>query len=217
MNKFLLAIKGETTRRFTQKGEAIPVTKLDCEDCHLLGFRTQEKDGYNSAILGVHANKNTPKSVSGLSKKFKLETSLSSHGEFRIDETVSSLKFGETEISLGEKLTPEIVFVVGEKIKITGVSKGKGFAGVVKRHKFAGGPRTHGQTDRERAPGSIGQTTTPGRVYKGKRMAGRMGTETVTIRGVEVIEVTPNAIYVKGMIPGHVGTIIRLSGQDKKN
>ena len=87
---------------------------------------------------------------------------------------------------------------------MTGVSKGKGFAGVVKRHGFAGGPRTHGQSDRERAPGSIGQTTTPGRVYRGKRMAGHMGTETVTVQGLTVVAIDPekNMLTVSGLVPG---------------
>ena len=96
------------------------------------------------------------------------------------------------------------VFAPGDTIRITGTSKGKGFAGVVKRHHFAGGPRTHGQSDRERAPGSIGQTTTPGRVYRGKRMAGRMGGERVTVRGLEVVAIDPekNLLTVKGLVPG---------------
>lgn len=93
---------------------------------------------------------------------------------------------------------------IGDKVKVTGVSRGKGFAGVVKRWKFAGGPRTHGQSDRERAPGSIGQTTTPGRVYKGKKMAGRLGGKKVTIKGLKVVEVKPEEklLVIKGLVPG---------------
>lgn len=96
------------------------------------------------------------------------------------------------------------IFSLGEKVKVTGTSKGKGFAGVVKRWKFAGGPRTRGQSDRERAPGSIGQTTTPGRVYKGKRMAGRMGGKRVTIKGLKVVEIDPEKklLSIKGLVPG---------------
>lgn len=102
---------------------------------------------------------------------------------------------------------------VGDKVKVTGTSKGKGFAGVVKRWKFAGGPRTHGQSDRERAPGSIGQTTTPGRVYKGKKMAGRMGGQRVTIKGLKVIEVKPEEklLVVKGLVPGNKGGLLVIS------
>ncbi len=112
-----------------------------------------------------------------------------------------------------EKL--EEVLQVGDKLKVTGLSKGKGFAGVVKRWRFAGGPRTHGQSDRERAPGSIGQTTTPGRVYKGKRMAGRMGGDRITIRGLKVVAIDneQKILTIKGLIPGNKKgkvTIIKL-------
>src|SRR5258706_6239547 len=99
------------------------------------------------------------------------------------------------------------------------MSKGKGFAGGVKRHHFKGGPRTHGQSDRERAPGSIGQTTTPGRVYKGKRMAGKMGNDTVTLKNLEVIDVTTDGVLIKGLVPGIVGTylVIKKVGKNKKH
>lgn len=102
------------------------------------------------------------------------------------------------ETQLGE------AFKEGDKVKISGISKGKGFAGVVKRYHFAGGPKTHGQSDRQRAPGSIGSTTTPGRVLKGKRMAGRMGTEKVTLKNLLVtkVDTEKNTIYVKGSVPG---------------
>ena len=108
------------------------------------------------------------------------------------------------ELKLGAEIKVGDVFAPGDPVRVTGTSKGKGFAGVVKRHHFAGGPRTHGQSDRERAPGSIGQTTTPGRVYRGKRMAGRMGTDTVTVRGLKVIAVDPenNTVTIKGLVPG---------------
>ncbi|KKU80416.1 MAG: 50S ribosomal protein L3, partial [Candidatus Amesbacteria bacterium GW2011_GWA2_47_70] len=105
----------------------------------------------------------------------------------------------------------EADFLVGDVVKVRGVSKGKGFAGVVKRHGFAGGPRTHGQSDRERAPGSIGQTTTPGRVYRGKRMAGRMGGETVTTKGLKVLDINEKEIAIIGAIPGHRGTLVRIT------
>jgi ribosomal protein L3 len=100
----------------------------------------------------------------------------------------------------------------GDVVAVTGVSKGKGFAGVVKRHHFKGGPRTHGQSDRERAPGSIGQTTTPGRVYRGKRMAGRMGGEQNTVKNLHIISINPenSEIEVSGQIPGHPGSLISI-------
>ncbi|MCL4382801.1 MAG: 50S ribosomal protein L3 [Patescibacteria group bacterium] len=97
------------------------------------------------------------------------------------------------------------ILQIGDKVKVTGLSKGKGFAGVVKRWRFAGGPRTHGQSDRERAPGSIGQTTTPGRVYKGKRMAGRMGKDRITVRGLKIVAIDneQKILTIKGLIPGN--------------
>lgn len=105
----------------------------------------------------------------------------------------------------------EADFLVGDIVKVTGVSKGKGFAGVVKRHGFAGGPRTHGQSDRERAPGSIGQTTTPGRVSRGKRMAGRMGGETVTVTGLRILDISEKEMAVIGAVPGHRGSLVTVT------
>jgi len=101
----------------------------------------------------------------------------------------------------------------GDKVRVTGISKGKGFAGVVKRHHFKGGPRTHGQSDRERAPGSIGQTTTPGRVYRGKRMAGRMGTGRITVTGLKVIGIDAQSgiLKIKGLVPGSVRSLITVT------
>jgi large subunit ribosomal protein L3 len=114
---------------------------------------------------------------------------------------------------VGDRIKVGEVFVVGDKVNVSGTSKGKGFAGVVKRWGFAGGPRTHGQSDRERAPGSIGQTTTPGRVYKGKKMAGRMGHKRVTVKGLKVVEVNPekNLLVISGLVPGAKGSLVLIS------
>lgn len=106
----------------------------------------------------------------------------------------------------------------GDVVDVRGVSKGKGFAGVVKRHHFKGGPRTHGQSDRERAPGSIGQTTTPGRVYRGKRMAGRMGQEKVTVKNLRIVDIRDDLIFLKGLVPGARNSVVSIKkkGEDKK-
>ncbi len=120
---------------------------------------------------------------------------------------------------LGSEINVAEVFAAGDVIDVTGVSKGKGWAGGVKRYHFKGGPRTHGQSDRERAPGSIGQTTTPGRVYKGKKMAGRMGTDTVTVKNLEIIEVTDDGVLlVKGLVPGRINGLLMVKkvGENKK-
>ncbi len=114
-------------------------------------------------------------------------------------------------VNLGE------IFKEGDLLVASGLSKGKGFAGVVKRHHFKGGPRTHGQSDRERAPGSIGSTTTPGRVRKGKRMAGRMGNQRVTVKNLAVAKIDPekNALYVKGALPGAKKSLIVIKKVEK--
>lgn len=115
----------------------------------------------------------------------------------------------EVKASVGALLKP------GDIVDVVGISKGKGFAGVVKRHHFRGGPRTHGQSDRERAPGSIGQTTTPGRVYRGKRMAGRMGHSRVTIKNLSVVAVNGAVVILKGLVPGPTNSrvVIRKIGE----
>ena len=105
------------------------------------------------------------------------------------------------------------IFNAGDKIKVTGLSKGKGFAGVVKRHGFKGGPKTHGQSNRQRHGGSIGQTTTPGRVYRGKRMAGHMGDRNVTIRNLQIFAVKPeeNLLLIRGLVPGNKGGLLKIT------
>jgi large subunit ribosomal protein L3 len=116
-------------------------------------------------------------------------------------------------LNVGDKINVADVFNSGDKVKVTGTSKGKGFAGVVKRHGFKGGPKTHGQSNRQRHPGSIGQTTTPGRVYRGKRMAGHMGNVQRTVTGLEIFAVKPeeNLLLVKGLVPGNVGGLVKIS------
>ena len=113
-------------------------------------------------------------------------------------------------MKVGDEVNPSSTFDIGDKVTITGTSKGKGFQGVVKRWKFAGGPRTHGQSDRLRAPGSIGAGTTPGRVWKGKKMGGRMGGDTITIKGVEVLDIKDNFLVLSGPIPGAKGKVIAI-------
>ena len=129
----------------------------------------------------------------------------------RFFRSVIVSEVGENE-KLGSVVKIDDVFAPGDVIRVTGISKGKGFAGVVKRHHFKGGPKTHGQSDRERAPGSIGSTTTPGRVFKGKRMAGRLGGERVVVRNLTVVSVDPkaNELGIKGVIPGSIASIVEI-------
>ncbi|MDO8515308.1 MAG: 50S ribosomal protein L3 [bacterium] len=117
----------------------------------------------------------------------------------------------ETEKTFGENIKISDVFSLGDNIKVSGISKGKGFAGGVKRHGFKGGPKTHGQSDRQRAPGSIGQSTTPGRVYKGKRMAGHMGVDNITVKNLKVVEIKEDLLIVKGLVPGYKGTLLKIT------
>jgi len=113
------------------------------------------------------------------------------------------------ELKIGDEIKSD-QFVAGDKVVLSGVSKGKGFAGVVKRYRFKGGPKTHGQSDRLRAPGSIGAGTDPGRILKGKRMAGRMGQEKITLLGREIVDIKDNLLLIKGPVPGSNGDLIAI-------
>ncbi len=173
-------------------GEAVAVTAIEAGPCFVTQIKTKTKEGYDAVQLGFGKAKrlNSPEKghLRGIGEFKYLR-------EFRVD--------GDTFLQLGEKVDVNL-FKIGDLVDVTGLSKGRGFAGVVKRHHFAGGPRTHGQSDRHRAPGSIGATTFPGRVLKGTRMAGHMGNTRVTVRNLEVVSVQPsrNLLLVKGGIPG---------------
>lgn len=174
-------------------------------------IKTSDKDGYNALQLGIEAKKKARKSLINHSKKAGLEKVPAFFREVRVDD-VEGVQAG-SEVNIAD------VFTAGDIVDVTGISKGKGFAGGVKRWNFKGGPRTHGQSDRERAPGSIGQTTTPGRVYKGKKMAGRMGQDTVTVKNLEVIGITDDGVLlIKGLVPGSVNSIVvvKKMGTNKK-
>lgn len=191
----LLGIKLNQTQQFTEDGRRIPVTFIQVGPCWVSNVvNTENVKSYQLAFGTV---KHISKAVAGNMKKAGLEQKPRFLREIRVTALDESIKPG-TEVKT------ESVFSVGDHVQVVGTSKGKGFAGVVKRHGFRGGPRTHGQADRERAPGSIGQTTTPGRVYKGKRMAGRMGSDRVTVKGLQIVSVDAekHIIAVKGLIPG---------------
>ena len=175
------------TQIFRDNGTTEAITAIEAGPCTVVGKKTEAKEGYNAAQLGFSEIKRR-KSSQGVAK-FK------HHREFKTDDIES--------VEIGQRVDASL-FKVGELVKITGVSKGKGFAGTVKRHHFKGGPKTHGQSDRHRAPGSIGPGTSPGRVFKGMRMAGHMGAERVTVRNLEIFEADPtrNLLLIKGAIPG---------------
>jgi len=194
-------------RIFTDDGKAEAVTAIEAGPCVVTQVKTAAKEGYNAAQLGFGETKrlNSPQRghLKGLGQFEYLR-------EFRVADT-EAIKVGDrVDVSL---------FKEGDLVDITGVSKGKGFAGVVKRHHFAGGPKTHGQSDRHRAPGSIGATTTPGRVLKGMRMAGHMGNSQVKVRHLQVYKADPerNLLLVKGAVPGAKNglLLIKKSGRGK--
>lgn len=206
----IFAKKITQTQNFLEDGTRVPVTVLLVPKNAIVQVKTKEKDGYNAIQLAIDEKKRANKSLLGKIKKAGIDFIPRFLREVRVEDT---LDIGEKkEIKASDVLKP------GDLVDVSGISKGKGFAGVVKRHHFAGGPRTHGQSDRERAPGSIGQTTTPGRVYKGKRMAGRMGAEKTTIKNLEVLSVEDDKILIKGLVPGTRGSLVFVKkvGENKK-
>jgi len=191
----LLGKKIGMTQIFNERGETIPVTVIEAGPCIVTQLRTQDENGYEAVQVGFGEVK--PKALTKPEQgHLKGAGRFVRHlREFRTDD------IGEHQV--GQIITAEL-FKPGDKVDVTGTSKGRGFAGVVRRHHFAGGARTHGQSDRHRAPGSIGAGTTPGRVWKGHRMAGRMGNERVTVQGLEVVEVDPerHLLLIRGSVPG---------------
>lgn len=207
----LIGKKTYQTQGFLQNGTRVPLSAVSVSDNLISQVKTADKDGYNSIQIGFGIKKRTNKALDGHSKKAGLDKTPRFLKEIRVDDI--------TGLELGTKIDTNEVFKPGDIVDVSGVSKGKGFAGGVKRWGFHGGPRTHGQSDRERALGSIGQTTTPGRVYKGKKMAGKMGDTTATVRNLEVIEITADGvILIKGLIPGPQGAIVVIKkvGENKK-
>lgn len=191
----ILGRKIGMTQVFSEKGETIPVTVIEAGPCVVTQVRTTERDGYEAVQLGFGDIK--PKRV-----KKPIQGHLKAAG--RLVRFMRELATSDiASHTVGDVVNADI-FKVGEKVDIAGTSKGRGFAGVVKRHGFRGGPSTHGQSDRHRAPGSIGSGTTPGRVWKGMRMAGRMGNDRVTVQNLEIVEVDVerHLLLVKGSVPG---------------
>lgn len=217
MLKAILGSKINQTQDFDGEGNRLTVTNILAGPCVVVGLRTKNKDGFNAVQLGFGLRRITliNKPQRGVFQKAGIEKLAPRFlREIRIDESEST-----GELKIGDKICVTDVFREGEVIEVTGTSKGKGFAGVVKRHHFKGGPRTHGQSDRERAPGSIGQTTTPGRVYKGKRMAGRMGNQRVTVKNLKVVKIDAekNTLTVSGLVPGGRNALLVIKKMKRVN
>ena len=215
MIQALLGRKINQTQKFLENGSRVPVTEIDVPDNVVLQVKTLEKDKYTALQLGFGNKKRVTQAIAGHLKKAGAEKNPEAIKEVRVENT----SVGELP-KAGDFLTVASVFTAGAFVNVTGTSKGKGFAGVVKRHNFRGGPKTHGQSDRHRAPGSIGQTTTPGRVYKGKKMAGHMGTDTVTVTNLTIAAVDEKnkKLYVLGLVPGYKNSIVTITvtGENKK-
>ena len=188
------------TQIFREDGRVIPVTVIEAGPCVVTQVKTMQTDGYEAIQLGFGDVKRRNKPQAGHLKNSKLSRYLR---EVATDNT--------SEYEVGQTIGADI-FEAGEKIDVIGKSKGRGFAGTMKRWNFGGGPRTHGQSDRARAPGSIGGGTTPGKVYKGLKMAGHMGNRRITVKGLEIIEVDTerNLLLIKGGIPGATNSLVQI-------
>lgn len=214
--KGILGKKVGMTQLYDEQGNVVPVTVIEAGPCYVTQIKTRETDGYDAVQLGFDSIKEsrlkrpeaghlglvTSNEKHPVRRQFPNEVPPLRHlREFRIKDA-QQFELG-TMITVGE-------FEEGDHVDIVGNAKGRGFAGVMKRHGFSGGPITHGQSDRQRSPGSIGATSTPGRVFKGMRMPGRMGNHRVTSQNLEVVRVDAerNLLAVKGSVPGPKGGLV---------
>lgn len=201
----LLGVKKQMTATYDSRGRRMGATVVQVSPNFVTQVKTEGgKDGYDSIQLGYGTKKSVKKPQLGHTKKAGLDAKIRWFRE--VENGGEDLKPG-TEIKLDQ------VFSIGDAVKVSGISKGKGFQGGVRRHGFHGGPKTHGQSDRLRAPGSIGSGTTPGRVYKGKKMAGHMGTTQASVKNLEVVglDKTKNLLVIKGAVPGSVGSLVMVT------
>ncbi len=202
----LLGKKLGMTSIFTEDGRRVPVTVIEAGPCKVVSIKNIETDGYEALQLGYGElkEKRANKPLLGMFSKKKLSP-VKVLKEFK-NFNISKYKEGD-DITVG-------LFEVNDKVSVTGISKGKGFQGVMKRHGFGGvGGTTHGQKDRLRAPGSIGQSSWPSRVFKGTRMAGRTGNNKTTVKNLAIVDVIPekNVVLVKGSVPGSVNSIVEIN------
>ncbi len=200
--KEIIGIKLGMTRIFASDGEAIPVSVIEAGPCVVVALRTTEKEGYQAVQVGFGQKRANlfNKPLTGHYKKAKQETR-------RFLKEIKS----DSELKIGDELKVDI-FKKGEKVDVTGISKGLGFQGVMRRHNFNGANITHGQSDRQRAPGSVGSSSYPSRVFRGQKMAGKMGKDKVTALNLEVAQVIgeQNLLLVRGAVPGKKGTLLKI-------
>jgi len=201
----ILGLKVGMTQIFDNDGLVVPVTVIKAGPCYVTQIKTKEKDGYNAVQLAFYdaKEKRVTKPLKGHFEKAGV-----SPKRFLVE-----FDFGEDHgLKVGDELKVDIL-KEGTQVKVSGTSKGKGFQGVVKRHHFNGGPKTHGQSDRWRAPGSLGQSSYPSRVFKGLRMAGRMGGKRSTLKNVKVVkvDVENNLLFLKGAVPGSRNSLVEIT------
>lgn len=207
----ILGKKVGMTQLFNDNGQVIPVTIVEAGPCYVTQVKTVDTDGYNAIQIGFEevAERKLTKGQRG---------HLAAAGTPNL-RRLAELRYADApDLNLGDEIKSDL-FTEGEFVDVTAVSKGKGFAGVVKRHHFAGGPKTHGQSDRTRAPGSIGAGTTPGHTFPGMRGPGQMGNKRVTVQNVQVALVDPdrNLLAIKGSVPGPRGGLVLVREAVKKS
>jgi len=209
MLKGLIGKKIGMTQIFDEEGTAVPITLIEAGPCYVTQVRTPKTENYSAVQLGFGEIK--PARLSG-GQLGHLKNAgappLRYLREFRVKDT---------ELKVGDKVTADI-FEVGEYVDVIGTSKGKGFAGAMKRHNFRGGPKTHGQSDRQRSVGSVGATSGTGRIFKGKKMPGRMGNDRVTVQNLKValVDADRNLIGIRGAVPGSKGGVVILKEARKQ-
>jgi large subunit ribosomal protein L3 len=208
--KAILAQKIGMTRVYDAHGKSVPVTVLQAGPCPVTQIKTQDKNGYSAiqVAFGDVREKSVNKPYGGIFKKVNVPSAKWLR-EFRTDKAAT--------FQVGQVLKVDS-FAVGDYVDVFGISKGKGFAGAMKRHNFRGGPSTHGQSDRARAPGSSGSNTYPGRVFKGKKFPGHLGVERVTVQHLEVVRVDAekDLMLIKGAVPGPLQSLITVHGTLKR-
>ena len=204
----LIAKKIGMTQIFDEDSNALGVTVLDVSDCRVVQVKNIQKDGYNAVQLTIGSKKKLSKPLESHYKKYKVDP-----GEILFEVRVNE----DTDLNPGHKINVKDFFEIGQKVDITGISKGKGFAGVMKRHNFSGQKASHGVHKVHRAGGSIGNASYPGHVFKGQKMAGRMGNQKSTIQSVTIVglDEEQNYLLVNGSVPGNKGNIVQVQSAVK--
>ena len=204
----LIAKKIGMTQIFDENSNSLGVTVLDVSDCRVVQVKNSQKDGYKAVQLTIGSKKKLSKPLESHYKKYKVDP-----GEILYEVRINE----DTDLNPGQKISVKDIFEVGQKVDITGISKGKGFAGVMKRHNFSGQKASHGVHKVHRAGGSIGNASYPGHVFKGQKMPGRMGNQKTTIQSVTIVglDEEQNFLLVNGSVPGNNGNIVQVQSAVK--